>query len=78
MRRVHGFDLAAAYVAAQFRSMGLEPGGDKGDWYQNVDMVRAVREREGAQFLLIAPGKRERLRFQDEFLPGVSYVSAAV
>ncbi len=73
-----GFDLAAAYVAAQFQGIGLQPGGDDGSWYQQVAMMRAVREREGAQMQLLAPGKRVRLKFQDEFLPGVSYESAAV
>ena len=36
-----GHEIAAAYVASQFRSMGLEPGGENGSWYQWVPMRRA-------------------------------------
>jgi Zn-dependent M28 family amino/carboxypeptidase len=31
-----GYDVAAAYVASQFLALGLQPGGDKGSWYQSV------------------------------------------
>ena len=37
-----GHEIAAAYVASQFRSMGLEPGGENGSWYQRVPMRRAT------------------------------------
>lgn len=73
-----GYDIAAAYVAARFAEVGLVPGGDNGTWFQQVPMLKAVRQREGAQFVLLAPGRRERLRFGDDYLPGVSYESAAV
>ena len=36
-----GHEIAAAYVASQFRSMGLEPGGENNSWYQWVPMRRA-------------------------------------
>jgi Zn-dependent M28 family amino/carboxypeptidase len=36
-----GHEIAAAYVASQFRSMGLEPDGENGSWYQWVPMRRA-------------------------------------
>lgn len=35
-----GFDLASAYVAAQFESLGLKPGGDAGNWYQTLKVRR--------------------------------------
>jgi hypothetical protein len=31
-----GYDVAAAYVASQFMSLGLKPGGEKGSWYAQV------------------------------------------
>ncbi len=31
-----GYDLAAAYVAAEYRKLGLQPGGDDGGWLQQV------------------------------------------
>ena len=36
-----GYDVAAAYVASQFRSIGLRPGGTDGSWYQQVPLRRA-------------------------------------
>src|SRR3982751_1647597 len=36
-----GHEIAAAYVGSQFRSMGLEPGGENGSWYQWVPMRKA-------------------------------------
>ena len=36
-----GYLIAADYVASQFRSIGLEPAGDNGGWYQQVPFRRA-------------------------------------
>lgn len=36
-----GYDIAAAYVASQFRAIGLTPGGTNGSWYQQVPFRRA-------------------------------------
>ncbi len=37
-----GHEIAAAYVATQFRAVGLKPAGDKGGWYQWVPFRRAT------------------------------------
>ena len=37
-----GHAIAAAYVAAEFRKLGLAPGGDKASWYQQVPFRRAT------------------------------------
>src|SRR5271167_4216635 len=34
-----GGDAAADYIAAQFKSYGLKPGGEKGSYFQDVPMV---------------------------------------
>src|SRR5450432_4848376 len=34
-----GGDVAADYIAAQFKSFGLKPAGDNGTFFQNVPMV---------------------------------------
>ena len=39
-----GYVIAAEYVASQFRAIGLEPGGEKGGWYQQVPFRRASHE----------------------------------
>jgi Zn-dependent M28 family amino/carboxypeptidase len=36
-----GHEIAASYVASQFRALGLEPAGDNGGWYQWVPLRRA-------------------------------------
>ncbi len=41
-----GYAIAADYVAAQFRAIGLEPAGDKGGWFQQVPFRRASYERQ--------------------------------
>jgi hypothetical protein len=41
-----GLDIAAEYIAAQFRSAGLEPGGDDG-YFQAARMTVSESNREG-------------------------------
>jgi hypothetical protein len=60
-----GFDLAALYVASQYRQIGLEPGGDDGTYFQSVPMVRGVRERDGARFDLVRDGRHAGVRLRD-------------
>jgi hypothetical protein len=35
-----GLDLTARYVADQFRTFGLRPGGDRGSWLQRYPITR--------------------------------------
>ncbi|MPY90102.1 MAG: M20/M25/M40 family metallo-hydrolase [Luteitalea sp.] len=37
-----GGDLAARYIATQLALLGLEPGGDKGSWFQDVPIVEST------------------------------------
>ena len=39
-----GGDLAARYIAAQFRRLGLEPAGDSGTYYQRVPIISLTPE----------------------------------
>ncbi len=36
-----GHEIAASYVASQFQSLGLQPAGEQGSWYQWVPLRRA-------------------------------------
>jgi hypothetical protein len=38
-----GHEIAARYVASQFESFGLEPGGEKGGWYQRITLQQTNR-----------------------------------
>jgi Zn-dependent M28 family amino/carboxypeptidase len=50
-----GHEIAASYVASQFRIMGLEPAGEKGSWYQWVPLRRA-RLVEGKNSIAMSTG----------------------
>ena len=53
-----GHEIAAAYVATQFRAMGLEPGGENGSWYQWVPMRRASLVPGKTNVSMTIAGKR--------------------
>ena len=72
-----GFDLAALYVAAQYRLIGLEPVGEDGSFVQRVPMVRGVREREGARFVITRDGRSQEFAFETEFLPAINFTAGA-
>lgn len=72
-----GFDLAALYVATQFRLIGLEPAGDAGTYFQRVPLLRGQRERDGARFEITRDGRTTQFAFETEFLPMVNYSSGA-
>ncbi|HEV3470535.1 MAG TPA: M28 family peptidase [Pyrinomonadaceae bacterium] len=52
-----GLDLAAEYIAAQFRRAGLEPAGDAGGYFQTAEWELAGRDSEGFEMRL-ADGPR--------------------
>jgi hypothetical protein len=72
-----GFDLAALYVATQYRLIGLEPAGEDGSYFQRVPMVRGVREREGARFSVTRAGRTREFAFETEFLPAINFTAGA-
>jgi hypothetical protein len=70
-----GYDLAALYVATQYRQLGLEPAGEGGSYFQRVPMLRAVREQDGARFAITRDGVTTEFAFEAEFLPGTNYTT---
>jgi hypothetical protein len=52
-----GLDIAAEYIAAQFRRAGLEPAGDDG-YFQTAAFVSETPNAEGLQLTLESGGKR--------------------
>jgi hypothetical protein len=44
-----GDDLAALYVATQYRRMGLQPGGENGSYFQTVPLLRGTRRSAKAR-----------------------------
>ena len=75
-----GFDIAAAYVASQFRQMGLQPAGDDGSYFQAVPL-RSSRLKEGlAVMTLQRGGETTEFTFADQFYtgPSLSYLDSSV
>ncbi len=51
-----GLDIAAEYIAAQFRRAGLEPAGDSG-YFQTASFENVTAKTEGLDFSVEAGGK---------------------
>jgi hypothetical protein len=72
-----GFDIAALYVASEFRKLGLEPAGDEGSYFQTVPLIEAQRIPGKAELKLSGidafEGRSEAFEFQADFLPGVNF-----
>ena len=58
-----GYAVAAAYVASQFRALGLKPGGERGGWYQQVPLRTATHGDADPQITLVEGGRRVPLKF---------------
>jgi hypothetical protein len=65
-----GYDLAALYIANQYRALGLTPAGDQGSWYQAVPMRRVSRLGEGARLTLKRGSRSTEFTFIDQWMPG--------
>lgn len=77
-----GIDLAADYIAAEFKKAGLKPGGKDGSYFQPFTMAGAVLEKP-ATLKLVGPNGREiELKAGEHFQPmgisGSGRVSAPV
>jgi hypothetical protein len=69
MTGTEGYDEAAAYVAQQFETLGLAPGGDEG-WYQNVPMLGRRLETESAAVTLHRDSGNAELEWKEDFVMG--------
>ncbi len=68
-----GYDAAANYVAARFQSIGLEPAGEAGGWFQPVTLRQASRDLARAELILTADdGDEHALVHLDDFFIGQS------
>jgi Zn-dependent M28 family amino/carboxypeptidase len=75
-----GYEIAAAYVASQFRQMGLVPAGTGGKYFQQVPLRRAWLDENGAGLALQRNGKTHTFRFPDDFYmrPGMTHTVSNV
>src|SRR5690606_41403844 len=58
-----GLEVAAAYIASEFRRMGLEPAGDNGTYLQRYPFITRVLDTEAAAVELRAGDTRTTLTY---------------
>jgi hypothetical protein len=66
---VRGGELAAKYIATQFALYGLQPAGDNGTYFQQIDFFGMTVKRDATTFALApASGPAIPLRFGPDYV----------
>ncbi|WP_340586760.1 M28 family peptidase [Erythrobacter alti] len=65
-----GYDMAADFVANRFHSLGLQPGGDDGTWFQNFSLVRHSAADDAGLSIVGADGARMKAIYGHDFVGG--------
>lgn len=63
-----GHQLAAQFVAAQFESMGLEPAGRNGTFFQDVPLQSAQVDESASSFKWSNSGADTTLKFREDYI----------
>ncbi|WP_223815911.1 M28 family metallopeptidase [Adhaeribacter rhizoryzae] len=63
-----GFGIAASYMATQFASLGLQPGGDKNTYLQAVPLRSGVVTEAQSAFKVTRNGQEQILTFATDFV----------
>ena len=64
-----GYDIAAKYMASQFESLGLQPAGDNGTYFQAVPLRSSKPEETKTVLTLTHAGKpAETLVFRKDYI----------
>jgi len=64
-----GGDLAADWIAVQFKSYGLKPAGDNGTFFQNVRFFGVTTDQKATQFAFVpSKGPEMPLKFAEDFV----------
>jgi hypothetical protein len=69
-----GLDLTAQYVADQFATSGLKPGGDGGSWFQRYPITRRHIDAAGSSLTL----RRGKVESRASFAVAARYVQGTV
>jgi hypothetical protein len=63
-----GYDLAAKFMASQFESLGLQPAGDHGTYFQNVPLRSMRPDESKTTFTINRGGQQQTLVFRKDYL----------
>ena len=72
-----GYDIAAAYVAAEFRQCGLKPAGAPDSYYQTVPLLEATAVLPGSSAELVVEGASHSFEYSTDYLPSADFLSAS-
>jgi hypothetical protein len=72
-----GYDIAAAYVASQFRQSGLSPGGDTETFFQTVPLLEATPVLPGSGAELVLEKQTHTFEYGTHYLPSADFLSAS-
>src|SRR5690348_7255351 len=64
-----GGDMAADWIAAQFKSYGLAPAGDQGTYFQKIDFFGVTTDPKQTKFSFVPKsGPQMALKFADDYV----------
>jgi len=64
-----GGDMAADWIAAQFKSYGLAPAGDSGTYFQNIEFYGVTTDPKQTRFAFVPKSGTEiALKFADDYV----------
>jgi Peptidase family M28/PA domain len=63
-----GYDIAAKFMVSQFESLGLQPAGDNGSYFQSVPLRLAKPDEMKTTLVLSRAGKDETLTFRKDYI----------
>ncbi len=72
-----GFDVAAAYVSAQFRQADLEPAGDERSYLQRTPLLEATPVLPGSSAELVRNGETTSFEYGTHYLPLADFYAAS-
>ena len=67
-----GLEKAAAYLAAEFRALGLEPGGDEASFLQRYPLPLRALDTTAVHFGTVAGGENRMLAYGTDFFAGAA------
>ena len=73
-----GHEIAARYVATQFRQFGLQPGAASNSWFQTVPLMESMVDADSARMELKHGAETQVLDAPADFLIGAPFLTTNV